>query len=183
MTEKKQVWEQVSLWVGILIAVGVAWWLTRHYEVVEIWIRSAGWWGPLVAIGLYALLSLTPIPSDPLTLINGVIFGWGPGLMISWMGNNAAALVEYLIFRDVQSLTQFSAEKKSLPKWLKRWPVQSPLFLIGGRFVPGFGGKIVSVMAGMYKVPWWRFLWTTAVANLIGSIGWAAGGWGLIKLF
>lgn len=179
---KKQLWEQVVLWGVILAAGAVAWWLTQHYEMTEVWVRSAGWWGPGVAISLYALLSLTPIPSDGLTVLCIVLYGWQMGFVLSWAGNTLAAMVEYFIFRDLRALTHFDVKKQPLPKWLKRFPVESVWFLVGVRFVPGVGGKVVSIMAGMYKIGWWRFLWTTAVANVLGSLLYIMIGWGL-KVF
>lgn len=178
---RKNTWSQVGFWVGIIAAVIAAAWVGQHRELSEAWIRQAGWWGPLVAICLYCLLSFTPIPSDPLTLISGTLYGWNAAVIISFIGNTAAALVEYVVFRDMRTVIHFNVAL--LPRSLQKWPVTSPWFLIGVRLVPGFGGKVVSMMAGMYKVPWWRFLWTAAIANLIGAILWALGGWGLVKLF
>jgi len=180
---KKQLWEQVLLWMAIVIAGGMAWWLTQHYELTEVWVRSAGWWGPVVAVGLYALLSLTPIPSDGLTILCCVLYGWQTGFVLSWVGNTVAAMVEYFIFRDLRAVTHFDIHTQPLPKWLKKFPVESVWFLIGVRFVPGVGGKIVSIMAGMYKIGWWRFLWTTAIANILGSFIYILIGWGLKTFF
>lgn len=179
----KQLIGRVGTWLGMALMVGAAWWVAKHYDVTELWVREAGWWGPFIAIGLYALLSLTPIPSDPLTILVGALYGWGWGFLISWAGNNSAALVEYFISRNIRQATHFEIKKKRLPKWLKKLPVTSLWFLIGARFVPGFGGKVVSVMAGVYDVSWWRFLWTTGVANIFGSLLYSLGGWSIVKLF
>lgn len=169
--------------ISLLLFVMLGWWVAQNYDAAQQLIVTVGWWGPVVAILLYGLLSLTPIPSDPITLMCGALYGLEMGILISWIGNTLAALVEYVVFKDVSVLTNFSAKKTKLPKWLKRFPVHSVWFLIGGRFFPGFGGKVVSVMAGMYNVSVLKFLWTTALANLAGSITMAATGWGLIQLF
>jgi uncharacterized membrane protein YdjX (TVP38/TMEM64 family) len=179
LVKKSRLLEQLLLWVGIVAAGLVAWWVGQHYELTELWVKQAGFLGPVVAIGLYALLSLTPIPSDGLTVLCGVVYGWGYGIAISWAGNTVAAMVEYFLFRDVRSLGDMTVSAKKIPKWLRKWPVDSYWFLIGVRFMPGFGGKLVSIMAGMYKVPWWKYLWTAALANLAGSIGYAFVGWGM----
>jgi len=180
---KKQIFEQIILWAGILAAGVVAWWVARHFGITEDWVKNAGAWGPVVAVGLYILLCFTPIPSDGITVLCGVLYGWGYGVLISWIGNTLAAMVEYFVFRDVRTVTQFDAQKKKLPKWLQKWPVNSFWFLFGVRFIPGFGGKLVSIMAGMYKVAWWRFLWTAAVANVLGSFVYILFGWGLVSFF
>jgi uncharacterized membrane protein YdjX (TVP38/TMEM64 family) len=156
--------------------------LAKNIKVAEDVIGKAGIAGPLISIGLYSLLSATPIPTDPLTVINGALFGPVAGIMISWMGNNIAAMIEYFIGRSIGKATDFHKHKEKLPFGLGKWPVDSPLFLFLGRFVPQFGGKVVSLMGGIYNVPLWRYVWTAALANLIGSILLALGGWGLLNL-
>ena len=61
-------------------------------------------------------------------------------------------------------------------------PVNSVGFLIFGRMIPGYGGKIISILAVMYKVPMKRYLWTTATTNFLGSILLSYGGFGIVSL-
>jgi uncharacterized membrane protein YdjX (TVP38/TMEM64 family) len=171
--------KHVVMTITLVVVVLFAWWLGPHHEIMRLWIQRAGWWGPLLAIALYVLLSLTPIPSDPLTIVAVVLYGPWVGFFISWIGNNAAGFVEYSIAKNVE--TALNVDYHKLPDWISRFPVNSAWFLIGIRFVPAVGGKVVAIMAGMYKVSWRRFIWTTMVANLIGSALWVLGGVGLIK--
>jgi uncharacterized membrane protein YdjX (TVP38/TMEM64 family) len=53
---------------------------------------------------------------------------------------------------------------------------------MGGRMIPGYGPKLVSVVAGMYKVPLFRYVWTTAIPTIIGAALFAYGGYGIINL-
>lgn len=181
LVRKKPTLAQIGLWGSIVFTVGVAWWVAKNYELTDIWIRQAGLWGPLIAVIIYGLLSLTPIPSDPLTVLVGVLYGWKMGFFISWMGNTFAAFVEYFIAMNVKDATRFDAQQKKLPAWIRKMPVNSLWFLIGVRFFPGIGGKMVSIMAGLYGVHWWRFLWTTALANVVGSTLYVLSGWGLVQ--
>jgi len=180
---KPSYFKQLPFLAGIAAAVAAAWWFSANYEYTEIWIRNAGLGGPFFAISLYGLLSLTPIPSDPLTVLCVAIYGWQRGFLISWFGNTLAAFVEYYIFKKIRQISQDRVNETIIPVWLKKWPVDSPIFLIGGRMIPGFGSKAVSVAAGIYKVSWWKFLYTTAAANLVGSALWVLSSLGLIKLF
>ena len=163
--------------IAMIVVVG------KNEKSLEHIIKSSGLLAPLVTIIVYGILSLTPIPSDPLTLLSGALFGPLLGIFVSWMGNNFAALVEYVAGRGVGAIADFEARKKSLPWGLSKLPVTSPWFLIGGRFVPGFGSKIVSVLAGVYKIGLWKYVWTAAVANIVGSVIYALWGVGLMKLF
>jgi uncharacterized membrane protein YdjX (TVP38/TMEM64 family) len=154
----------------------------RHEKMIEHVVTSAGAFGPIVTILLYGLLSLTPIPSDPLTLLSGVLFGPIFGIFISWMGNNFAAMVEYYVGKSVSTITDFEEKKKHLPFGLAKLPVNSMWFLICGRFVPGLGPKIVSVLAGVYEINPWRYLASAAISNILGSILYALWGLGIFRL-
>ncbi len=173
-----KIWTVVSIVVCI---VGILY-FANNFLKVETLVRQAGIAGPLISIFLYGLLSLTPIPSDPLSVLNGALFGPVWGIIISWMGNNLAATVEYFIGKGVGEISDFEKKKKNLPWGLNRFPADSYWFLILARAIPGYGGKIVSVVGGIYKVPFWKYLWTAIAANLLGSIAYALSGYGLLKL-
>jgi len=72
-------------------------------------------------------------------------------------------------------------QENKIPLGLGKLPVDSIPFLTFGRMIPGYGGKVISLMAGTYKVPLRRFWWTTVVTNLAGSILLSYGGLGLVK--
>lgn len=154
----------------------------RNFLQIETVIHSAGIAGPLISVFLYAILSLTPIPSDPISVLNGAIFGPFWGTIISWMGNNLAATVEYFIGEGIGQIADFEKNRKKLPFGLGKFPADSYWFLILARAIPGYGGKIVSVVGGIYKVSFWKYFWTAAVSNLLGSIAYSFGGYGLVKL-
>lgn len=175
---KVQTWTIISVVVCIVAIV----YLTQNFFKVETVVKSAGAAGPLFSVLLYGILSLTPIPSDPLSVLNGAIFGPFWGTFYSWMGNNLAASIEYFIGKGIGEITDFEKNKKKLPFGLGKFPADSYLFLIFARAIPGYGGKIVSVVGGMYKVPFWKYFWTAAISNLLGSIAYSFGGYGLVKL-
>lgn len=153
----------------------------RHIQTI---IPSLGLLAPAVSIVLYGVLSLTPIPAEPLSLLNGALFGPVVGILVNWMGNNFAAGVEYYIGRDIASPKKKMTKKKQyeLPGFFKYIPVDSVWFLLLGRMVPGYGSKVVSFAGGIYNVPLRRYIWTTAVMNLLGSILLALSGHFLIQL-
>jgi uncharacterized membrane protein YdjX (TVP38/TMEM64 family) len=166
--------------LGLIFFIVLIFFVAKYFRDVEEIIRSAGLLGPVVAILLYAVLAATPITTDPLTVVSGVIFGPIMGIIISWLGNNAAALVEYYFGRHLGKVANFKKIKQKLPLGLNRLPVDSPWFLIVGRLVPGYGGKVISIMAGVYHVPISHYLWTTAITNLAGSLLLSYGGFHFI---
>lgn len=155
----------------------------RDIKMIERYIPSSGAVGPLLSVLIMGILSLTPIPTDPIVILNGAIFGPFVGVIVSWLGNTLAAIIEYYIGRGLGQITDFDKQKKKLPFGLGKFPVNSIWFLILGRLVPSFGSKVVSIAGGVYRVPLWRYLWTAMVSNLFGSLLLALGGYSLLHTF
>jgi uncharacterized membrane protein YdjX (TVP38/TMEM64 family) len=164
---------------SLLIMALVAVFVTTDLNKIKSFISQAGAWGIIFSIFLYAVLGVTLIPSEPLTLFIGALFGPVMATLISWVGNTISAFIEYYIGTHIGSATNFEEKKHKLPFGLGKLKVESPLFLIGGRMIPGYGPKVVSMMAGIYRVPLLRYLWTTAIPIFFGSLIFAYGGFGI----
>lgn len=181
MTDKKN----NTFWVvvGSIITLALLFFIAKNVRDVEMIIRNAGVWGPIVAIILFCIFALTPIPAEPLTLF--CLFFYGPflGSTITWIGGTSAALVEYNFGLHMRKLAKIEKTIKKLPFGLNKMPIDSPYFLIFGRLIPGYGSKIISLVAGMHHVPVKRYIWTTALTNLIGSLVLAFGGYHILRFF
>jgi uncharacterized membrane protein YdjX (TVP38/TMEM64 family) len=153
--------------------------ITRDMNSIKAFISQAGAWGILISIIIYTILGVTLIPSEPLTLFIGVLFGPWLATLIAGIGNTLSAFVEYYLGTHIGSATNFIEKKDSLPFGLGKLKVESPLFLIGARMIPGWSPKVVSMVAGMYHVPLLRFLWTTVIPVFLGSSIFAFGGFGI----
>lgn len=162
-------------------SVGLVSFVGDDPDKIETLISSMGILAPLLSIALYAVVGPSPVPTDALTLINGAIFGPVTGTVIAFCGNMSAALLEYWIGTGLGSVTDFDERRQRLPLGIGRLPVHSTWFLLGGRMIPGYGGKMVSLLAGAYRVPLGRYVWTTAVPNLIGAAIIALGGFELMQ--
>jgi uncharacterized membrane protein YdjX (TVP38/TMEM64 family) len=165
--------------VSILIMVLAAIIFTQDLAKVKAFISRAGPWGIIVSIVIYALLGVTLIPSEPLTLFIGALFGPFLATIIAGTGNTFSALIEYYLGTHIGSAANFIERKDKLPFGLGKLNVDSLLFLIGARMIPGYAPKIVSTIAGIYRVPLVRYLWTTAIPVFIGSAVFAFSGHGL----
>ena len=170
----------VLLSFGIPIALII---IFRHdFKNIERLIPTLGVLGPLASVLLMGLLSATPIPTDSIVILNGALFGPFIGVLVSWMGNNLACVVEYYIGRGLGGVTDFEKTKANLPFGLGHFRADSVWFLLLGRLIPQFGGKVVSLAGGFYRVPILRYLWTAFLSNLLGSILLAYGGYSLLHL-
>jgi uncharacterized membrane protein YdjX (TVP38/TMEM64 family) len=168
--------------VSVLIMVLAGYLFTQHLALVKSFIRQAGAWGIIVSIAIYAVLGVTLIPSEPLTLFIGALFGPLLATLIAGTGNTFAALIEYYLGTHIGSASNFLEQKEKLPFGLGKLNVDSILFLIGARLIPGYAPKIVSTIAGIYRVRIVRYLWTTAIPVFIGSAIFAFSGHGLGSL-
>jgi uncharacterized membrane protein YdjX (TVP38/TMEM64 family) len=165
--------------LSVLIMILAAVFFTQDMNRIKSFISEAGIWGVIISIFLYALLGVTLIPSEPLTLFIGALFGPWLATLIAGTGNTLSAMVEYYLGTHIGSATNFQEKKDKLPFGLGKMKVESPVFLIGARMIPGYGPKIVSMMAGMYRVPILRYLWTTAIPIFCGAAIFAFGGFGI----
>lgn len=164
------------------LPIGLIIFFKNDIKYFEKLISTSGILGPLLSILLMGMLSATPIPTDPIVILNGAIFGPIMGVFVSWMGNNFASIIEYFIGRGLSEVADFEKIKSKLPFGLNRFPADSVWFLLCGRFIPQFGGKIVSLTGGFYKVPKLRYLWTAIISNLLGSMILALGGYSLLHI-
>lgn len=181
--KKKGISQSVSIIIfSVLIMVLAAVVFTTDMNNIKAFIGRAGAWGVLISILIYALLGLTLIPSEPLTLFIGALFGPWLAMLIAGTGNTLSAFVEYYLGTHIGTATNFVEQKKKLPFGLGKLKVESPMFLIGARMIPGYGPKVVSMMAGIYHVPVLRYLWTTAIPIFTGAALFAFGGRGIALL-
>lgn len=167
--------------LAILLFVVVVYLLSKHSNFITDILHKSGPWAPIVAIIIYPVLAPTPITTDPVTIIMGVTYGPLVGAGIALIGNTLAAIVEYFLGHHISKSTNFEKSKEKIPFGLGKLPVNSVPFLIFGRMIPGYGGKIISILAGAYRVPIKRYIWTTAVTNLLGSVILAYGGFSLVE--
>jgi len=166
----------------LLALVALLFILSREMERIREFIRLSGWIGLVISIALYALLGMSPIPSEPLTVLISTIYGPLSATLVAGLGNLSAACVEYYIGGKIGSIADFDRRRERLPFGLGKIPIASPAFQILGRMLPGYGPKFVSLASGMYRVRLWRNTWTAAISTIIGAAIFAYGGFGLFNL-
>ncbi|MGL5816417.1 MAG: TVP38/TMEM64 family protein [Phycicoccus sp.] len=68
-------------------------------DVVATAVAASGGWGPLVYLVLHVVLTLVPVPKNLLATIAGALFGMTWGVVLSWTGSVAAAVVGFAVAR------------------------------------------------------------------------------------
>lgn len=173
------------LWTGITIVLFVLAivFYKRYFHETKTLIESFGMAGPLVCVALFTILSVTPIPTDPLAIVVATLFHPLLAIAILWTGNTFAALLEYRFGKTIRNITSYEEKKHALPWGLGNMPIGSVWVLTFGRMIPGYGSKVISILAGVYGVNRWRYFWTTALINLAGALMYTGGSQFLIGLF
>ena len=136
----------------------------------------------VISLTIYFLSSFTFIPSSPLTVLMSMLNGPALAIALATVGNTLPALVQYYIGTTIITVENFEEKRNKLPSFLRNLPINSPLFLLAGRIIPG-GTRGLSVVCGFYHVRFITFLWTTVTMYLIGAIFIVFGGTELVELF
>jgi membrane protein DedA with SNARE-associated domain len=172
--------EQVDDHAGSVFLTSI---LDSAVALSESAVGAAGW------LGLAAVMAVEnvfpPIPSEMVLPLAGAQVAGGTltymvAVLAATLGSTAGAALLYmlgraggrpLLLRMRPLLRLDEARLDRAEAWFVR---RGDLFVFVGRLVPGLR-SLVSVPAGMARMPFWRFLLLTA----LGSMAWNAG---LIKL-
>jgi uncharacterized membrane protein YdjX (TVP38/TMEM64 family) len=131
------------------------------------WFDELGAWGPVAVIGsMVVAILVSPIPSAPIALSAGAIYGHFWGALYVLIGSEIGAIAAFTIARFLGH--------DVLHKWfgdqLNRGLAGSQKFLMGtvfaSRLMPFISFDIVSYAAGLTSLSFWRF----AIATMAGII-------------
>lgn len=135
------------------------------------WLReqtlALGVWGPLLIVGLMALaIILNPIPSAPIAVVSGAVFGHAWGTLYVVIGAEIGALLAFSIARVFghDLLRRLFGERVVLG-WLGSQNVLTWMVFVS-RLLPFVSFDLVSYGAGLTPIKTWRF----ALATLLGLI-------------
>lgn len=135
------------------------------------WLRgqtlALGVWGPLLIVGLMALaIVLNPIPSAPIALVSGAVFGHAWGTLYVVLGAEIGALIAFTIARVLghDLLRRLFGERVALG-WLGSQNALTWMVFVS-RLLPFVSFDLVSYGAGLTPLKAWRF----ALATLLGLI-------------
>ncbi len=139
----------------------------RFQPLVEQEIRSLGLSAYPLAIAIFSVVASAPFSvTDALAIMNGVLFGPVKGSIVNAIGLVFAALIGYWINRHASQMLDVDAYLARVPKWVRRFPVGSPAFLIAVRMIPGFGGTVATASAATFRVPIWVHVWTMCIVAI-----------------
>lgn len=164
----------------------IAWWPTledffRVTGSTERMIGMISHVGPYFVVLLMALaIVASPIPSGPVALAAGAVYGTTAGGLLVWTGAVLGAVAAFLISRKL-GYRVLQSSTVSAAVWLTRPRSQARLMIIIllSRLVPFISFDVVSYVAGLTSISFCRFFVATALGVLPLCFGFAAMGAGL----
>lgn len=149
------------------------------YDIGE-WLRAIGPWAYVIAPLVMAAVAILPIPAEAPAMVNGAIFGPGIGIVLTWIGSMLGAVASFELARRLGR--PFAARLVGTPA-LERADRAVMNAGWGGlllaRFMPLIAFTPLNWGAGLTPISRWRFLWTTAIGIIPGTILFTASGWGM----
>lgn len=142
-------------------------------EALQLWLASAGWWAPVLFIGLYAAGTVLFLPGSVLTLAAGALFGILPGALYSLAGATLGAVLAFLAARHLAG--EWVAQKAGgrLKKLIEGVEAEGWRFVAFVRLVPLFPFNVVNYALGLTRIPLAAYTLASAVCMLPGALAYA----------
>lgn len=161
--------------IFVLALVAVYYFLQEHEILSAItdadrlraWIADLGYIGPITITALMAIaIIINPIPSAPIALAAGAVFGHTWGTLYVVAGATIGATGAFWIARLLgqEPLVRLFGEKIMLG-WLGSQNILMALIFVS-RLIPFLSFDLVSYGAGLTQINIWRFLLAT-IAGLV----------------
>ena len=155
------------LMVLFLAALSLGWNPGISVQDIEDRILSWGPWGVAGSIGLMVLHSFLPFPAEFLALANGMLYGPVWGLAITWIGAMLGAFASFGLARGLgrPCVARMVARRdwQALDDWAAQ---QGGGMILVARFIPVIAFNLVNYAAGLTRISWWTFTWSTGLGIL-----------------
>jgi len=138
------------------------------------WVDSYGSLAPVVFVGLYALITLAPLPKNVLSAAAGLMFGLVPGVMLVWIAAMLGALAAFGLGRRlgrdaVERLTPTRVQQ--VDELIAR---RGLLAVVVVRLVPIVPFSAINYTAGLTGIRFWHYAVGTAVGIVPGTVAYVA---------
>lgn len=130
-------------------------------------LEAYGAWAFAASVGLMVLHSFVPFPAELLAVANGMVFGFGLGVLATWSGAMIGGLLAFGLARWLGQpfVRRMAGERRwrEIERFSAGYGAGALLLL---RLTPVISFNLVNYAAGLAGVGWWTFAWTTALGIL-----------------
>lgn len=140
--------------------------LGNHKELLIV-VKNLGLIGPVVIIGLIAIaIIITPIPSAPIALVSGALYGHTFGTVYVVLGALSGALIAFMISRKLGYDYVNKKLHHKMPQKIVGSQNALMMIVFVTRLAPFISFDVISYAAGLTKLTFSRFF----IATLMGII-------------
>ena len=167
----------------ILIGVGAAAWFLPNVkewaspEFLREYILSLGWWGYLVYVFI-ALISIPlPIPSTPVALAGGYIYGTFVGVMLTIIGTTLGSLLMFYLVRQWgRPLVEKLVDPHHIQHFLHIFKRRGQTAALISYALPVFPSDALNIVLGLTKIRYGTFVLLVILGTipryvLVSSLG------------
>ncbi len=177
VASRSAVWKAGTLVVLLVTAVFVGMFVPLpSVEMIQAAAAGAGWWGAVVFVIGYGLVTLTPIPKNVVSVAAGLTWGVGLGVVLVYSGALIGAALAFAIGRALgrEAVERFTGARVArVDEVLRR---RGLFALIGVRLVPVLPFTVINYTAGLTAVRRRDYAIGTMVGILPGTVAYVAVG-------
>jgi uncharacterized membrane protein YdjX (TVP38/TMEM64 family) len=139
-------------------------------DVVRSWVDGAGaaaWAGMILGV---ALVLLAPVPRSAVSVLVGVVLGFGPGVALALSGGLLAGLAAFGLSRTLGRAAAVRLIGKRLARVDRLMTDRGFLAVLAGRVLPVMPFVVLSYGAGLTSIRWAPYALATAIGLVPSSI-------------
>ncbi len=162
--------------IGVILLGGI------NQKYLQSWLQQMGMWAPILYIFVYSIATICILPSTPLNLTGGAIFGSVWGTVWTSIAAIVAAVLSFIFSRTIGRKL---VEKKLAGKWEKidREMHQGGFFyMFAIRLLPLIPYGIVNFAAGLTSIKFRDYFFGTLLGTVPGILPFVMMGAGLTAL-
>ncbi len=134
---------------------------------IQQYVHAFGVWGPVMAILLIVLHSVTFIPSEVLTIADMVLFGPVLGALYAWVGAMLGAYLAYYLAKWLgRPIVNRFVNKRALKRADDFVRYRGAWGILVLRLIPLVSFNALNYALGLSGLTFWSFTWTTGIGIL-----------------
>lgn len=162
----------ITLVFLLVVTTAIALYLIADIDAdrVEAWLNSWGIWAPIAYVLAYAIGTIFLLPSTPLNLAGGALFGLWGGTLWSSIGAIGAALLTFGFARTIGRdwvASRLAGQWEAIDADIRR---SGLLYLFAIRLLPILPYGFVNLAAGLTAVTWRDYTIGTAIGTVLGLL-------------
>jgi uncharacterized membrane protein YdjX (TVP38/TMEM64 family) len=166
------VWLRAAV-LGLLLAASTALALTLglpRVDAVRTWVDGAGgaaWAGMVLGV---ALVLMAPVPRTAVSVLVGVVLGFGPGLVLALAGGLLAGLASFGLSRTLGRAAATRLGGRRLARVDEFVTDRGFVAVLAGRLLPVMPFVVLSYGAGLTAIRWAPYALATALGLVPSTI-------------